>query len=276
MHTRLTLSFFILATAAGASLASCSNRKTDCNADLISSCDSIPQPVKSVVRAIAGNDSTAFSELVSYPLARPYPLHDIAGPEEMKGYFHILADDSLRNIITTATPADWSDLGWRGWTVDDGSYVWIDEKLYDIPYISSKEQKLLDSLVAAETGSLAPELRPGWTPVLCLKAESGNRVMRIDENINTDSAPLYRLAVYESPSAMRSMPALLLTGYKTVEGSAGVTTYSFASPDGTKAVYQADIMDDSAPAVIFTSPSGSDSTVAVGSAYWLSLLPPCK
>lgn len=275
MHTRLSISFILMASAAGVSLASCNNRKADTgNVSLIAASNSIPQTVKSVVAAIAANDSDAFASLVSYPLARPYPLHHIDGPEEMKRYFSTIVDDSLRNFIVEATPDDWKEFGWRGWSVGDGSYIWINEDLSGIPYVSSAERKALDSLRQAEIGSLAANLRGGWTPVACLRSASDSRVMRIDEMPAGDNSSVYRLAVYESPASMRSAPTLLMTGTRSIEGSACIETFSFSAPDGTTAFYQSDFMDGSTPTIDFSSPSGSESTVEVIPDYWLSLLPP--
>ncbi len=275
MHTRLPLSFILLASAAGVSLASCSNRKANTdNISLTAASDSIPLSVKSVVAAIAAGDSDTFASLVNYPLARPYPIHDINGPEEMKRYFSTIVDDSLRNFIAQATPDDWQDFGWRGWSVGDGSHIWIYEDLTGIPYVSSAERKALDSLRQAEIGSLAAHLRGSWTPVACLRSASDSRVMRIDKMPDGDNSSVYRLAVYESPATMRSAPTLLMTGSRSIEGSACIEIFSFSAPDGTTALYQSDFMDGSAPTIDFTSPSGSESTVEVIPEYWLDILPP--
>ena len=116
--------------------------------------DSLPTEVKLLVRAIADDDSVGFANMVSYPLQRPYPLRDIDGADQMKSYYKELVDDSLRNVITQAEPKRWSKYGWRGWTLDDGRYIWVDEGVYDVQYLSQKEIKMIDSLIREEILSI--------------------------------------------------------------------------------------------------------------------------
>lgn len=72
--------------------------------DPVAGMDSLPEEVQSVIRAVVNNDSVAFSSLVNYPLARPYPLHDIKDSVEMRSYFPVLVDDSLRKVIAESAP----------------------------------------------------------------------------------------------------------------------------------------------------------------------------
>ena len=258
---------------AAASVTSCGPRHTDSCVASIESSGSIPSSVKTLVKAVAGDDSAAFAHLVSYPLLRPYPLRDITGEDQMRAYYATLVDDSLKAIVTGSEPSAWQEYGWRGWSLDDGRYVWLDESLYDIPYVSQAERKELSQLMADEISSLVPELRQGWTPVACMRSASGPAVMRIDVATGDDGGPQYRLAVFATPAQMRSTPRALLTGYRDVEGSASIISYHFTAPDGSTATYQADVPDGSDPTVEFTSASGADSIVTVVPAYWRDLLP---
>ena len=80
--------------------------------------DSIPATVKQLVRSVADGDSIQFARLVSYPLKRPYPLHDIENADQMAHYYREMVDDSLRNAILESSPEDWGEYGWRGWSVN--------------------------------------------------------------------------------------------------------------------------------------------------------------
>lgn len=231
----------------------------------------LPQGIKALVAAINDSDSIAFASLVSYPLLRPYPLHDITDAVAMKDYYHILVDDSLRNILTSAGPERWQRFGWRGWSLDDGRYLWLDDSIYSIEYLSGAEQRLLYLMRAAEIESLDPSLRGNWTPVTCLQSVDSPAVYRIDMSRDKNDCPVYRLAGWSSHADMTKAPEMLMTGYVSVEGSAAMTSYSFTAPDGTTAFYQADIADGGDPAIIFKSPLAGESEIAVKPAYWLDI-----
>lgn len=232
----------------------------------------LPQAVKTLVAAVNDSDSAAFAALVSYPLSRPYPLHDIPDARAMKDYYHVMVDDSLRNILTTATPDRWQRFGWRGWSLDDGRYLWLDDSIYSVEYLSGAEQRLLALMRAAEIESLDPSLHGNWTPVTCLQSVDSPAVYRIDMSRDKDDHPIYRLAGWSSHADLTKAPEMLMTGYVNVEGSAAMTSYSFTAPDGTTAFYQADIADGGAPAIIFKSPLAGESQIAVKPAYWLDIL----
>lgn len=232
----------------------------------------LPQAVKTLVSAVDASDSVAFASLVSYPLLRPYPLHDVADAQAMKEYYHVLVDDSLRDIVISAAPDRWQRYGWRGWSLDDGQYIWLDDSIYSVEYVSALENRRLEQLRANEIESLDPSLRGNWTPVACLRAVGSPAVYRIDVSRDKNDRPIYRLAGWASSADMTNAPELLMTGYVDVEGSAAVTSYSFTAPDGSTAFYQADVADGSAPIISFTSPLAGDSEIEVTPAYWLDIL----
>lgn len=238
----------------------------------IEHCDSIPDGIKRLVRAVAENDSADFSALVSYPLSRPYPLHDIETPEQMRDYYSVMVDDSLKDVITHSIPSDWVEYGWRGWSLKGGNYLWLDEDLYDVSYVSAREKMMLDSLTLRELNSLDSTLRSGWMPVMCLKGLENGAVYRIDSSRDNDGAPHYRMLVYQEGTSLGGKPSIVLQGHKEVEGTAGTTTYFFISDNGIRALYEADIPDGSAPKIEFTYPDAvEDSIIPVTRAYWLDL-----
>lgn len=241
--------------------------------EAIQKSDSVPKIVKQVVRAVADSDAAAFARLVDYPLERPYPLHDVADERAMLSYYPILVDDSLRGVITTSAPSAWSEFGWRGWSLLDGQYLWMDQSIYSVNYVSRREQAMLDSLVRCEMQSLAPSLRGNWSPVMCLRAVDGATVYRIDLAKGSHKGPAYRLTKFASPAVMRLAPALTMSGYVALEGSAAIATYHFKARDGETVDYTPFPPDGSQPTLNATLPSGLDTTIAVSPAYWLDLLP---
>lgn len=236
----------------------------------LENCDSIPEGVKRLVKAVADNDSVGFSAIVSYPLARPYPLKDIENEEEMRNYYPVMVDDSLRHVLTASHPGDWEEYGWRGWSLKNGDYLWVDSDIYDVAYLSAREKAMLDSLRTREMESIEGNYRSGWSPVMCLKGTDNGAVYRIDEaekDMEKESESSgYRLLVYAPGGDLRGVPAAVFTGNKETEGTAATVIYHFKSDGGAIATFIADVSDGSVPAIEF-----SDSIVPVTRTYWLDL-----
>lgn len=226
----------------------------------------LPGNVAGVTVSLCDNDAAAFASMVRYPLERPYPLHDIVDSVAMVAYYHVMVDDSLRAMAARPDSA-WSEYGWRGWAMGDGS-VWVDDDgVYDVPYMSAAEKKRYDALVAEEMASLPPSMRDGYTPVGCWRDTAGPAVYRIDRKGDT-----YRLAVYDGGARRLAAPDRVLTGRREVEGSVGDIRYEFA--DGPR---QAELIpyaasDDDTPLLTLTDSRGSRD-IALAPAYWLDLLP---
>ncbi len=230
----LTLITFI---ATGTVLCSCGSKTSTSSAsDSAVVNDSLPVDVTDIVKAVANDDSVSFSSHVNYPLERPYPLKDIQNEKEMKAYYPVLMDDSLRNVLAKSTSSEWSEAGWRGWTVKDGQYLWIDGDVYAVNYISSREKTLKDSLVKKEKASLPENIRTGWLPEWVMEDVSEGTVYRIDaDSTSVASASsgkgnegTYRLAVYHRGGDLRRNPERILRGKRKVEGTAGSPFYYFS------------------------------------------------
>lgn len=257
-------------------LVSCGNSKdrTDRTADIESTIlesDSIPESVKKLVRAVADDDSTGFANLVSYPLQRPYPLHNIDTPEQMSEYYHQLVDDSLRNVIIKAGSEKWSEYGWRGWSLDDGRYIWVDENVYDVNYVSNTERRHIDSLQRVEIESIEPSIREGWRPVMCLRNSGNGKVYRVDTRTSGDSFENnhYRLAIYKSSNDLSALPSQLFEGQMEIEGSVGSVTYHFRDKaTNSNYILQPESTESSESVII--SPDGEN--VILERAYWHELI----
>lgn len=266
MHTMIRKIYLLLLICAFGCLSACrQNSRSDISE--LENCDSIPSSIKRLVKAVADNDSVTFASLVSYPLARPYPLRNIDTPEQMRGYYSVMVDDSLRRVLTSSKPGDWEEYGWRGWSLQRGDYVWVDADLYAVDYISARERAMLDSLTAADMGSLHRDLAEGWIPEMCLQTQEDNAVMRIDSRKDASIHPRYRLLIYPAGSNLQGVPPYMLNGYCELEGTAGTRVYMFGTPSGREIRFVPDIPDGSTPMVEFP-----DTVVAVTPAYWLDLI----
>lgn len=254
------------------SIVSCGNRSGNHDISAIENNDSIPAAVKQLVRAVADSDTAKFADLVSYPLSRPYPLRNLETPQEMKQYYSKIMDDSLKRVIVNSNIEDWDDYGWRGWSLNRGEYLWIDDNLYDIPYLSAVESNMLDSLRRAEISSLHPSLQKGWTPVATLVADDDSSIFRIDLNKDGNQGhPIYRLCQYEKGTDLAGIPTSILEGYKETEGTANTETYYFSGPKGESAVYEPEVPDGDMPQIELTQSDGTSNVIPVRNAYWLDL-----
>lgn len=254
------------------SLGSCSARHAEpvSRVDEIEACDSLPSTVKSLVSAIAAGDSVTFASLVSYPLERPYPLKNIADSAEMVSYFSTIADDSLVQVIVTSGPAQWQEIGWRGWTIDDGHYLWADDKIYNIPYISAAERRAIAELTEREMASLPDGLGRGWTPVGCFVAESGD-IMRLDRNETPSDSPFRLMSFKPGKDKSVGKPVYIMYGTREIEGSIGNVSYRFGS-DSRQPARLLEIYPSDSDAHRLTTGDDDKATVTdLSGGYWLDL-----
>lgn len=269
MYIKLTS--ILLAIAGGYALTSC--RDSHAQADAIARIevsDSIPESVKRAVKAVANDDSIGFASAVSYPLERPYPLRDIANEKEMRSYYHKMVDDSLKNVVAKSGPEKWGEYGWRGWSLDNGQYLWIDDGIYDVQYLSQAEKAEKDKLASDEIKSLEPSMREGWQPVTCLQDKEKGTIYRIDKSnpqpaVNPDK---YRLAIYDKGMDLKSKPTSILYGEEDQGGSAINSIYTFATNKGEELTIETDCPENDSPILI--NPNGSE--VELTKVYWRELV----
>lgn len=264
----------VAAPLAALMICACTSRDTGgatSNYNLIMDNDSIPEVIKNIVRAVHDNNPSLFAMEVGYPLQRPYPLKDINNEEEMKAYYNVIMDDSLRNVILNSSPEDWQRYGWRGYGLKDGSYLWVDDNIYAIDYVSQKEKALIDSLNIVEKNRLPGMMSEGWQPVLTLLSNDDGKIYRIDTRTDdrTKRGKLYRLSIYDShdPLELLKMPVQMLDGYSRIEGSMPVISYVFHDNEGKEySVYPDDPVSGSP---LLSTPEGDAKEVE--KAYWYEL-----
>lgn len=229
--------------------------------------------IKDLRNSIIKKDASEFAHNVSYPLQRPYPLHNIEDSAEMVKYFPTLVDDSLVNAVKKASPEQWDSYGWRGWSFSSGEYFWYDGKLYAVNYVSNREREIIDSLRNEDMNTIAPALRKGWLPVLCMRDTANGTLYRIDEETKSEgSEPLYRLAAYPGGNNTNAMPAMLFTGRREVEGTMGNQLYRFKDKNGNKAEFSDYEEDDDAMSITLIKAQGDTIERAVRPVYWLDIV----
>lgn len=263
-------------------LGGCSKEKrsSDISSDMTETNDTLPATVPDIIKAVETNDRATFASKVSYPLERPYPLKNIKDSAEMASYFPVMVDDSLKKVLKDADPSRWTEVGWRGWTLDDGRYLWVDGQLYSVNYLSEAEKALREILAKREMESLHPSLREGWTPEMCLMGTSDGTIYRIDlqnGNVSPDSLEstedeetlIFRMAVYGHDSDLHGYPGKILNGSRHSDGSADTRWFHFDDGKGTTADYYIDSSDDSEPTITVVTPQNDTISRPVERIYWL-------
>ena len=75
--------------------------------DSVAGDPALSEQLKDVMMTIVYKDKERFASLMSYPIQRPYPLHNIKDSASLMNYFDTLVDDSLINILKNTRLSDW-------------------------------------------------------------------------------------------------------------------------------------------------------------------------
>jgi len=215
---------------------------------------------------------------MSYPIQRPYPLHNIKDSASLMNYFDTLVDDSLINILKNTKLSDWSEAGWQGFTFDDGKYFWFDGGIVGWNYISAKENQLLYSQIQKEWATLPESLKgEDWTVYDCLIPEEGPyQVIRLDCRPNYDEEDQYRLSFYKKGAPLvQSEPDIVMLGRCDIQESGETQIFSFHSEDNSKTadfIYSpVTYLDEEGMELNLNSKKGTE-TFTVRFGYWLDLI----
>ena len=223
-----------------------------------------PRPddaLQKLMRSLADGDAPGFAALCTYPIVRPYPLKDIEDSVAMVDYFPILVDAPLRERMRNCKLAEWTNYGWRGWSIGDDRPVWFDEGVQFIDYQSPAESGLQKLLAREELKTLAPAYRDGWTPVMTLIQTDGRSVIRIDSK-----GKKYRMMAFDNTVDVSGKPSMFLFGSLREEGSAGSRIFEFVDSIGTKAEYSPD--SEASDRVFFSGPNDVRKEMNVRQGYW--------
>ena len=223
-----------------------------------------PRPDKALnklMRSLAEGDAPGFAALCVYPIVRPYPLKDIEDALSMVDYFPILVDAPLRDRMRKGKLDEWTNYGWRGWSMGEDHPIWFDDGVQFFDYQSPAESGLRKMLAREELKTLAPAYRDGWTPVMTLIQTDGRSVIRIDANGDD-----YRMMAFDNTVDVSGKPAMFLLGSLRTEGSAGSRIFEFTDSVGTKAEYSPD--SEVSDRVFFSGPKADRKEMNVRQGYW--------
>jgi len=118
------------------------------------------QNIASIIAAFKADDKAAVASLVSYPLARAYPVPAINNEAELIERFEQVFDPQLiAQIAGSDIDTDWDKVGWRGIMLNSG-VVWVDTegKIVGLKYQTDKEPQPAKRLIAADTIESHPSI----------------------------------------------------------------------------------------------------------------------
>lgn len=180
--------------------------------------------IKTFIENVKNDKKEALAANVSYPFKREHPIAPIKNKAEFVKRYNEIFDAKLKSEIIKSNPAkDWSQVGWRGIMLNQGT-VWIDEEghLTAINYQSKFELDLKNKIIAGEKTKLHPSIAKFKTPE-CILETSKFRI-RIDDLGNGN----YRYASWSVKKGMDKEPDLVIINGKWFqEGTGGNHRFEF-------------------------------------------------
>lgn len=203
-----------------------------------------------ILEAIANGDKQLFAKMVSYPLCRQYPLHDVENEQQMVRYFDTLFDKQFRQQIAKLDSNSWDNVGWRGWMILDGEIWDVDPRIV-VNYSSPLEQRYAEYLKKKDMARLHSSLRGNWEPYCCYHLDGAGfpsfeySFARVDVSTdhNSETEPSFRVAIFKKGTKASDAPAIVLLGERTIEGSMHLETLYFKSDRYTVIIVPEDVVE---------------------------------
>ncbi len=191
--------------------------------------------IQKIIKAFQENDIEYISNnVIKYPLKRQYPIPSIKNQEELKKRFSEVFDDKLIEEIKNSKIEDWSEMGWRGIMLNQGT-LWLnfDEIIIAINYQSDFEKRLREDLIRKGKEQLDSSLKEFIEPTYKIKTK--NFLIRIDKIDDSK----YRYSSWKIGKSESSKPDLvLLNGEIEYSGTIGYQYFTFKNRNYT---YEIDI-----------------------------------
>lgn len=180
--------------------------------------------IKVFINNVKNNKKEAVANSIRYPFKRENPIPTVKNKAEFIKRYNDIFDTALKDEIIKSNPAkDWSQVGWRGIMLNQGS-IWFDEDGYlkSINYQSKIEAAQKNKLITAEKGKLHSSIAVFKSPLYIL--ETSKFKIRIDDLGNEN----YRYASWSLKQSMSEKPDLIITNGKWIaDGSGGNSHFDF-------------------------------------------------
>ena len=207
--------------------------------------------IKKFIENVKKDNKEAVAEMISYPLKRENPIPEIQNKAEFVKRYYEIFDPTLKSEISKSNSAkDWSEMGWRGIMLNQGT-VWFDieGRLISINYKSKFETDLKNKLIAEDKSNLHSSIANFKVPE-CILETSKFRI-RIDDLGNDN----YRYASWSVKKTMREEPDLVISNGKWfAEGTGGNHRFVFKKGNYVYEIYIAVLRETTvAPASLMVS-----------------------
>ena len=180
--------------------------------------------IKKFIDNVKNDRKEVVAEAIKYPLRRENPIPSIKNKTEFVKRYDEIFDTKLKTEISQSNPAkDWSEVGWRGIMLNQGT-LWMDTdgKVFSIIYQSKVENDIKSKLIASEKSKLHPSITKFKEPQIII--ETSKFRVRIDDLGNDN----YRYASWSVKQLMSEKPDLIITNGKWFhDGTGGNNHYDF-------------------------------------------------
>jgi len=182
------------------------------------------QSIQKLINTFKTKNKTKISDLIYYPLRREYPLKDVKDKNDFIQRFDDIFDKGFIDHVAKSKTSDWSEVGWRGIMLDNGT-LWIDDdgKIMTVNYQSLKEKQLLANAIQADKNQLPKSLQNFDKPLYLIFTK--NYKIRIDEK----SEGIYRYAAWKIKNQKSEPDIIIENGVLEFQGSGGNHTITCRS-----------------------------------------------
>ena len=180
------------------------------------------ESIQKLINIFKTKNKTKIADLISYPLRREYPLKDVKDKNDLILRFDDVFDKEFIDHVAKSKITDWSEVGWRGIMLDNGT-LWIDNdgKIMTVNYQSPKEKQLLANAIQADKNQLPKSLQQFEKPLYLIFTK--NYKIRIDEK----SESIYRYAAWKIKNSKSEPDIIIENGVLEFQGSSGNHTIMF-------------------------------------------------
>lgn len=205
--------------------------------------------VNNFKKTVKSKDKEKLSQHIRFPLNRRHPIPDIKDKKDfINRYDHIFDKKLINEIINSSTAKDWSEVGWRGIILNQGS-VWLDHEgsVIGINHSTKKEEEYKNKIINQLRASIHQSLTNYKKSEAYLETKKFK--IRIDELENGK----YRYASWSITKSTSEKPDLVLNnGEITLDGNGGNHYFTFINLKYTYEIYVSYIGTDETPPASLT------------------------
>ena len=184
------------------------------------------ETIQKLINTFKTKNKSKIANLIYYPLRREYPLKDVKDKNDFIQRFDDIFNKEFIDHVTKSKTDDWSEVGWRGIMLDNGT-IWINNygKILTINYQSPKEKQLLVNAIQTDKKQLPKSLRGIEKPLYLIFTK--NYKIRIDKK----AEGIYRYAAWKIKNQKSESDIVIENGVLEFQGSGGNHTITFKNND---------------------------------------------